>query len=362
LNVTFIMGARDTPTDGVYDFVEQLSSTLRQQEISCSTRIVTWDRDGWFAALRQLRRSPSSSDDVAVIQYTHLAWSRRGLPIGAWFVLRLLRRHSARTAVVIHDPSPFPGSRLRDRFRRWVQEATVRRIATDASCSFSTLDPAMVPCLQRVDPAPRFLPAGSNVPTVERVRPSGPGLIIAVFGVTERNESEARTIAEITNRVAASVSGVVLKVFGRGALDAEGTLSMALKDEVDLQVSDVRPAPEVAVSIAGSDAMLFVRGDASSRRGTIMAAVANGLPVVAIEGPETDQRLREAGLCFFRPGELDVAAAHLARIALDPAFADDLRDRQDRALFTSFSWSRIAQTLVEGLSLEGGVRGASSSG
>ena len=340
--VTLVVGARDMPTDGVRDFAERLVLAIRP-ELDASVLEIAWATDGWKRALTSI----PPLRGVALIQYTHLAWSRRGFPIGALRAALALRRAGARVGVVFHDPSPFTGSRVRDRLRARVQRAVVRRLARHADVAFSTLEPGHVPVLEGIEPAPRFLPAGSNIPIVPRTTVDH-GFTISVFCLTERHRDEAAAIAEIISRARARAPEVALQVFGRGAMDAEGILRSALGNE-GLTVEGLLDATEIAQRLAGSGALLFVRGEASSRRGTIIAAICNGLPVVASEGAETGPAIRGAGVALFSRGDHAAAADQLIRLHDDSAYRRQQRDRQREACSATFSWSAIASTVEEAL-------------
>ena len=335
-----LLGAQDHPTDGVRDFAECLAVALRARGVETSVTQLAWDEMGWRRAMSALR----GLEGTVLLQYTHLAWSRRGFPFGAWHVFRAVQRTGARAGVVLHDPSPFGGARLRDRVRTGVQRAVVRRLARHSSPIFSTLESQVVPVLEGIEPAPEFLPAGSNVPTAPVGLRTDHEFRVAVFTITKRDADEARMVAAIMTRVAERVSSVRLTVFGRGAAEAEAVLRSVL-GPVPLTLFGVIDAQEIARILAGSDAMLFVRGAASSRHGTIVAAIAHGLPVVASEGQETGPAIHRAGVVLFRAGDIDDAAEKFVRLAMDPAYADGLRRLQRSAHDEVFSWSRIAQTV-----------------
>ena len=58
------------------------------------------------------------------------------------------------------------------------------------------------------------------------------------------------------------------------------------------------PGKDVVRSLTVSDVLLFVRGHISTRRGSAIAGIACGLPVIAFEGPETAAPITEAGLAL----------------------------------------------------------------
>ena len=259
MGLTLLLGAEDHPTDGVRDYAERLAVALRTRGVETSVTQLAWDEIGWRRAISAIR----DLDGTVLIQYTHLAWSRRGFPIGAWRVFRAVQRTGARAGVILHDPSPFRGARLRDRVRAGVQRAVVRRLARHGSPIFSTLESQVVPVLEGIEPAPDFLPAGSNVPTVSIDLRTDHEFRVAVFSITERDADEARMVAAIMTRVAERVPSVRLTVFGRGAPEAEEVLRSVL-GPVPLTLAGVIDAEEIARILAGSDAMLFVRGAASA--------------------------------------------------------------------------------------------------
>jgi glycosyltransferase involved in cell wall biosynthesis len=285
---------------------------------------------------------------VVLIQYTHLAWSRRGFSIGVLRAHRALGRMGATVGTVFHDPTPFAGQRFRDRVRSGVQRAVVRRLARKSAITFSTVEPDLVAVFDGIEPRPRFLPAGSNVPVAPRHRQAEDRFVVSVFGVTERDRDEALMIADIMQRAARGLRSVSLQVFGRGAMEAEDTLRSSI-GPIPLNLAGVIDASEVTNRIARSDALLFVRGEASSRRGTLVAAVCNGVPVVAPVGPETGPAVRAAGIGFFPEGDKQAAADELIRLGSDPDFAERQGARQVAACETTFSWPAIANRLLEAL-------------
>jgi glycosyltransferase involved in cell wall biosynthesis len=344
ISVTFAVGSRDTPTDGVRDFVDRLAGELHERSVGASTLEIPWPQLGWRRALRTL----PTVRGLVLIQYTHLAWSRRGFSIGALRAHRALRRIGATVGTVFHDATPFAGRRLRDRVRGAVQRAVVRRLARASAIAFSTVEPDLVGVFAGIEPRPQFLPAGSNVPPSRPHPHAGDGFVVSVFSVTERDRDEALMLAEIVQYAGRALRSVSLQVFGRGAMEAEKTLRSSI-GAIPLRLDGVIDAREVSSRIASSDALLFLRGDASSRRGTIVAAICNGVPVVAPEGPETGSAIRAAGVVLFPRGDEHAAADGLIRLGSDPRFAEQQRARQRRACETTFSWSAIAVRLLEAI-------------
>ena len=102
------------------------------------------DRSLW----RLWRESASSQANRVLLQFTSLAWSRRGFPFGVLFALRILRRRGARVAVVFHEPVRQTGdqaliNRIRGACQDWVIQklyaSAERAIFADALCTIPWL-------------------------------------------------------------------------------------------------------------------------------------------------------------------------------------------------------------------------------
>jgi len=96
--------------------------------------------------------------------------------------------------------------------------------------------------------------------------------------------------------------------------------------------------------------MLFARGPISSRRGSAIAGIACGLPVIAEEGSELAPPMNEAGVILVPeesvPEGFGVA---LARVLSDPSYRASLTQRSRDAQSRYFSWSVIARQYAQAL-------------
>jgi hypothetical protein len=128
--------------------------------------------------------------------------------------------------IVFHDPHPFGGRRWRDRLRRRVQLAVMRRAARVTDKIVSTVSPDCVHWMQdqTIRAKTLFLPVGSNLPVTQRkAQRSGNGIpVVVVFGFSNL-ASEISVIASALSRAAEIVGPLHLTVFGHGAKVA-GTL------------------------------------------------------------------------------------------------------------------------------------------
>jgi glycosyltransferase involved in cell wall biosynthesis len=357
-----LLGRVDFPTDGIRDYCTFLGQALQRHDIVLSQVRVQWFEHGWIRALRQL-----STECVewrgkwVLVQYTALAWSRRGFPWGPLAALAILHRKGARVAVVFHDAIPFAGAglyhRARTRFQIWV----MRRLALHSDQAVSFLPIERMPWAHSDSLLGKFvtIPIGANLPEPEigEREPSArasDGLTLAIFGVTAQDSGtllgEVSDIAYVVKRAAKNASHFRLIVLGRGSSEAEHLLKNELQDlDIEISVLGLLPADRIAGILTAADAMLFVRGYVSGRRGTAIAGIVCGLPVVAYAGSETGFPVTEAGLELAPEGDREALASALTRVMTDKDFRQELRRRSVGARTEYFSWNKIAQQFAIGV-------------
>jgi hypothetical protein len=238
---------------------------------------------------------------------------------------------------------------MRDRIRTFTQLVVMRLLVLLAHRTFVTVDPSVISWAGgRMRAALSLVPVGSNVGVGTRGRAQGEERTVVVFGVTENNVAEATRIARVVRTARRSLPDLALQVVGRGAQEAMPVLQRELgRSDVRLSVHGVIPAREVALHIAEADVLLFLRGGASSRRGTIAAAIACGTPIVAECGPETATPIMEAGLELVPLGDDAAAAAAVVRIIEDQTLSGELSSRNHEAYDRWFSWESIGARVIE---------------
>jgi hypothetical protein len=344
VNVAIVVGRADAPTDGVLDYSEHLSDALRTKGHSVSVvhRVDVgrpWRDAGWS------ERSPFAGvPEVVLLQYTNLAWSNRGFPIR---VLPLAKRakSSARSLVVtIHD-GPFESRRLVDRVRAFTQSQVIRSLLKRADAAvFTTRSAQNALSLNPRKKRQVVIPVGSNIrPVAGR---SSEETRIAVFGVTEGDQAEATFLGEVFRLFAATRGPVRVSLVGRGTSIAVSNLGVGSEDGVEVEALGVVPEKSVADVLAKSTLGLHVRG-ASTRRGSLIAMIAAGLPVVATANEETDDLIRQAGVRIVPARDSVAAASALADLAKDPDAAARVREHEAQAMSRYFSWSAIAEAYEE---------------
>lgn len=353
-----LLGRRDEPTDAVEEYCRYLGGALQNRGFAMELARVSWAERGWSVALRELReRAREWRGAWVLLQYTALAWSARGFPLSFLRVVNELRKSGARVAIVYHDVEPYSGRRMIDRLRRMSQLQVMRRGLQRADVGVFTIPLHVVSWIGNSHATATFIPVGANVPvnTVPAAksgkRERGP-LRVAVFGITEgaTGRNECAQIVDAVGFAAARGGPILLHAFGRGARECEAELRKALEDvAVELRVEGILPAEEVVKVLCSSDVLLFVRAAISSRRGSAIAGIACGLPVVAYSGAETAPPITEAGVVLVSPGNNAELGEALLRILTDDAFRESLAERSRQAQRKYFNWDAIADRYITAL-------------
>jgi len=348
-NWVVIMGRRDTPTDGVEDYCQHLGNALERECIKLELLRVPWLEQGWIRSLRWLGKRLTENDAAtALVQYTSLGWSRWGFSVGVLLVVKTLRRRGLRVVVVFHDIRPFSGTRFRDRIRRRFQVWVMLRLAYSSAQSVSALPSDRLDWVRPESLRDKFImiPIGSNVPECLRkdCHSTTNTPTIAVFTVTERREEEALCLGEIAKQTALQVGPLRLIVMGRGALEVQPMLKDSLKGTgVELVVQGILSPEEVSDMFCHSDLQLYIRSGVSPRRGSVIAGICSGLPVVGWVSDETTFPVTEAGIRTVPFGDIERLVREIAEILTNDALRASLRERSRSAAERLFRWEAIAE-------------------
>jgi glycosyltransferase involved in cell wall biosynthesis len=346
-----LLGREDEPTDALEDYCKLLAQSLHKRGYSLEISRIAWAEQGWRRALKDAEmRFAEQRGGWALVQYTPLAWSRRGFPLRFARIIDVLKVAGLHILIVFHDPEPFGGRRFRDRLRQRVQLAVMRRAARQADKIVSTISPDRVPWMQ--DPAIRaktlLLPVGSNLPVMPRISETPANRIpkIIVFGFSNLAD-ETSMIAWVLSRAAEIVGPLHLTVFGRGAKTA-GTLLLPLLANTPVALEDfgILEAERAGSLLANADVQLFVRSGLSSRRGSGIAGIACGLPIIGFSDAETAFPITEAGVRLVPTGDREGLVRELVLVLNQPALRETLRQRNLEVADLHFSWDRIADAYL----------------
>jgi glycosyltransferase involved in cell wall biosynthesis len=354
--VIALLGRRDAPTDAVEEYCRYLGEALLAEDFDLIIERAPWKEIGWRRAARTLRqRAQGWRGAWVLVQYTALAWSERGFPLRFPQVLKILKAAGVRLAVVFHDVEPYVGKRAIDALRRRTQMQVMLTSLRLSDAAVFTVPLQKSSWIKREPGKGCFIPVGANLPTSSDANSrqgisTGGKLSIAVYSITggEAGRWEIDMIVEAVRFAAARVGNLRLIVFGRNAQSAEKELAERFSDGgVELHVLGVLSPEDVVRSLSISDVLLFVRGPISTRRGSAIAGIACGLPVIAFEGPETAAPITEAGLAIFSPHRKGDLGDVLLRVLQDEHYRASLVQRSLIAQRQYFSWHVIAARYAE---------------
>jgi glycosyltransferase involved in cell wall biosynthesis len=356
-----ILGRRDQPTDAVEEYCQYLGEALKDEGFELEIVRARWDEIGSAASMQELRErirdtQNQSRNDWFLLQYTALAWSRRGFPLRILRLVRFLKQRGARCAVVFHDAEAYGGKRWVDRLRRRVQRHVMRRLLRLSDLSFFTIPREKVSWVPAGAKNIMFIPVGANLPSPEKAwnqtRSSAESKpCVAVFSITgnPRGQHEITLISEAVSYAAKQVGPLRVVVFGRNSEAGEDLRIKLAGLPVEVTVLGLIPAEEIVRVLSASDVLLFVRGQISSRRGSAIAGIACGLPVIAQEGSETAPPITDAGVVLVPATAPSEFGSALLRVLSDQAYRASLAERSRNAQQRYFSWSVIAAQYAKAL-------------
>lgn len=354
--VLLVHGDRGAAVDGIRDHTERLAAELTRRAVDASALLLPVGAPG--AAPRRLlaRRLEALGPDAAVVvQYSPFCFGRRGF--APWLPAALLRlrrrRDRPRIALTIHEPY-VPIEDWRSTLMGGWQRLQLGTLRSLADAVFASIEPwaRRFAALLPHRPA-RHLPVGSNFPDGRAARPDSRRrlgaeertLVLACLG-RDHPGWLADHVAAAANRVARSGAPTVLLSLGADAPTPGG-----LDPAVRVERPGLLAAADFAALLAAADLFLAPTVDGvSTRRGSTMAALQHGVPVLATAGPLTDPILRAGGsLGLTAVGDREAYARAAAALAADPERRRSA-GRAGRELYArEFDWPAIGGRLLDGL-------------
>ena len=378
MNICLITGEFPPMQGGVGDFTNELGKALA--ELGCEVSVITstkgqgrppvpyplslfpviekWDWDSWrriIGLLSEIR------PHILNIQYQAAAYGMH--PAINFLPLRLRLGAKARPRVVttFHDlkvPYLFPKA---GRLRWWVVLALARW--SDAVIVTNVED------LKKLSVYP-FIRSLSVVPIGSNIAPRPPAdydrdrwrarwgvgprdLLLSYFGFLNESKGAETLVRALGRLVQGGYNARLLMVGGKvGSSDptnvaylrkVEGLIEeLGLADRV--LWTGYTPPEEVSANLLASDVcVLPYRDGASFRRGSFMAALAHGLPIVSTRPRVDTPELRHGENILFVPPDSPTAlAGAIARLAEDPALRRRLGEGAAK-LARNFTWEEIAR-------------------
>jgi glycosyltransferase involved in cell wall biosynthesis len=353
--IVALLGRRDEPTDGVADYCVWLGGALGEFGYQLDTVKLDWAERGWNAALADLRvKARAWRGRWVLLQYTTLAWSRRGFPLQAPRILSVLKKSGVRCGVVFHDFGPAIGQGTIARVREYCHVYALERLYAMAERAIFPVPLEKVFWLPAAHDKAVYIPVGANCPETpaNAHARSSEAKTVAVYCVTSgpRMTTEVENIGFALKRASSLAGPLRLIVFGRGALEANSALRSEFAGTgIEVETLGVLSPEEISRTLARADVMLFVRSEISSRRGSAIAGIAAGLPVVCYAGHDTGWPITEAGILPVPVGDREALSAALERVLVDATLWASLADRSRRAYDQFFSWRAIAALYADTL-------------
>jgi glycosyltransferase involved in cell wall biosynthesis len=346
-----LLGRQDMPTDGIADYCLFLARGLAPQGIELEQVRAPWAEIGWIGALRRLRHESAGwRGQWVLLQYTAMSWSRRGFPFGAVAVLAVLRGRGVRCAIVFHEPGRQSESSARwiDQIRGACQDWVIRALYRYADKPIFADPLGSIAWLPKNETKAAYIPIGANIPEPPQRTDYFPRdrKTVAVFclSAVPNLKREVSDIYHAMNLAAANGGQLRLVLLGRGTPEAQEEIERVFQgSSVGVENLGLRSAEEVSRVLGESDAMLCVRGKLFPRRGSALAGIACGLPIIAYAGAAEGSPLAEAGVELVPYGDREALGMALARLLTDERYWQQLYERNRRVHGEHFSWDRIAE-------------------
>ncbi len=342
-----VVGASVRPTCGVRDHATLLMHAMSLQNVSPSLHWLTreqssspWAARAEFSAwTRRLSRElDEDPPDAVLMHYSVFSYSHRGLPVFVHQTLRALHPERIPLLAMMHElVYPWRYSGLRGDLWALTQRALLIDVMRACRGAIVTADVrerwlasrVWLPT-RRVLVAPVFsnLPAPSAQPALSP-QPAGEhsGATIGLFGYSYEGASLSLVLDAFDLLRERGVPAQLRLLGAPGSSSDPGrawlVAARARGLESLISFSERLPAQEMSDALAACDVLLFPdAAGPSSRKGSLAGALASGSAVVALDGPNTWQRLLDAqAACVVAPTPAGLAQA----------IGDLLGDEQARA-------------------------------
>lgn len=319
-------------------------------------------RWGWLAMRETTRLAKEIGAEWIHIQYQTAAFQMKSainIAPATWISQGL------NVAWTYHDLRfPYLLPKIGDNFRQTVNLLPLRA----AQAVIITTDPSDRERLVHLREDVLTIPIGSNIParTVtpgERMdyrRAKGYGdkdLVVGYFGFLNRSKGGLALIRTLHALRQSGHPARLLMIGDRvGASDPTNhaylqeveTLAQSLGVADHIQWTGFLPDSEVSLALTACDVMLLPFTDgASLRRGSLMAALAHGCPIVTTTTPyDLTGFVDGRDLLCVPVDDAESAAQAVARIAQDSALAQAL-GTQARQVSRQFTWDSIAERHID---------------
>ena len=370
LNVHLVFPRLPPAPDGIGDYTACLAVALAKQ---CRVKILTAEEthepiEGVAVqrafSVETTRGVQGLLDTVAedppdwiVLQYNPFSYGRWGFNPHLPRVVRALKRRHPKIglALMVHEVAP-PWLNARLALMTSWQLAQLWMLGRTADLVFAAIESWVLPFQRWFGKTPVWhLPVGSNMPyrpvsRAEARHRLGLGdhtFVVGVFGTAHPTHlmSYAREAAKAIRQETEDMLVLYIGPHGEAVRRLLGNLPIHDAGRV--------PAAAISLHFAAMDVCLapFRRG-VSTRRGSFMTALQQGVATVSTRGSHTDTMLNQAaGHAFLLAADDDSGAysRHACLLLQDPAHRAEIALAGQRLYQAAFGWNVIAAQLLEAL-------------
>jgi glycosyltransferase involved in cell wall biosynthesis len=323
LRVAFIVGDNHTPYCGVKNYARSLAQALAQRDIEA--HVLTPEDWGSRSVMRFTRQIGKGDYDIVHLQYPSIGYRGSLFP----HLLGLMKLADA-SVVTLHEYSALP--RLQ-KISTQLFRGAARTLIFCSHYERSLYDRHLL----TVGAPQVVIPIGSNVPAA--TTSGSRDATVVYFGQIRPNKgieqylSLAKQSIESKRQFAFHIIGSAPGVHQSYMSDLRRNAPQAVKWSIDLEFT------KVSEVLAGSFAAYLPFPDGvSERRGSMLAALTNGLPVLSTIGAATPPEMLPVLLPTRSSGE---ALSLLDQLSKDPERCSEICVAS-RIHAARYAWSSIA--------------------
>ena len=338
------------PAAGAFDGIAHYSAALAEA-INAIEPAQLISPASW-AAFHQshAERARSSAVKGILLQYSPPAFVKADLP-KLLSILAHVRGRGLPVVTTVHEYWPPPSASIKRTVWRWLCRRALLAVAARSSqLAVTTPYAGRFLAESGIRPAAGavVIPVGTNIPATPRACSGSEGkpLTIAMFG--QPAGLDPAVVLALAKWVEARSPRPRL-VWNAHSIDQMRTWWQQLGAPDVVEFHGGQPSGDVADLLGEADLAVgpYIDG-ASTRRSTLAAFVAGGLPIVALDGRYTDDRLRQSGALLLSPiGNAPAFIANLNRLAGDAALRAEMSAASRRLQANDLAWPRIAEQQLE---------------
>jgi len=328
------------PTDAIAEHGRRLVAALAASGVPAA-----YEGEG----LRPILARAGPAPPWILLQYNPNSYGRRGVAPGlVRDVLRLRRRTPSALLLCVHEPWTYVHDARSLLMTSW-HRLQLRPLLAAAD----GVGAVTAPLARRLGHGAVHVGVGTNVTPVAVARDEarrrlavGDALVVVLFGGAHPSRAHDHAAAALAALAAQGADRLLVLNLGAGAPAPSVPEGVAVRSP--------GPLTEAELSLhllAGDLALLPLVDGLSTRRTTLMAALAHGLPVAGLRGPGTDPLLaaRPDAVALTPAGDRGAYARAVVALADDPAVRSALGRAGRRLYERELDWPVVARRVTRAL-------------